>query len=226
MPVLKRLSISLLAALLLLFSVSMPMLAGVPHYVTLSWNDTVNPTGTTYTIYQYNGATGGACPATAPIVGPPPAPWASIKTGNTTVSYDVNPIRVGTYCWVVTAVLNGSESVPSNMAASTVPPQTPTSVTVSPTGPGNNVTITWASGAGQTGETFTVYNSMGLCSGTINWSKIQSGITTTSLMYSALPGAQCFSVTSTLLGIESPQSSIATITTPTASPTAVTVTLK
>ncbi|MBV9147256.1 MAG: choice-of-anchor D domain-containing protein [Acidobacteria bacterium] len=80
--------------------------------VLLSW--TASPTGgVTYNVYRCSGSCG------SPLTN-----YTQIKTGISALTYtDDDPALVSqtTYSYVVTAVLSGTESVPSNAASATVP---------------------------------------------------------------------------------------------------------
>ena len=81
--------------------------------VQLSWTDTQNPSGTTYTVKR--GA--GPC-ASSPT-------FAVVSAGITALTYTDTPVPPGKYCYVVTATLNGMESDPSNQAEAQVKPFPP-----------------------------------------------------------------------------------------------------
>jgi fibronectin type 3 domain-containing protein len=80
--------------------------------VILTWEDLLNPAGTTYSVYRANGqcATATAFTRLASAITP--------KTYTDTA----NP---GQYCYHVTAVLNAVESDPSNTAEAKVKPASP-----------------------------------------------------------------------------------------------------
>lgn len=86
--------------------------------VTLTWDDLLNPTGTTYTVYRANGA----CSATPNYVALAPA--VVVKT------YDDVGVSPGKYCYTVTAVYGGEESVYADPAVAQVKPNKPTGLTV------------------------------------------------------------------------------------------------
>jgi hypothetical protein len=93
-------------------------LCAATHSITIAWTDTVNPTGTTtYNVYRLTGA----CPTPAPATAPPPG-FAQLVSGiSTTTETDSTVLPATTYCYLVTAVVAGSESVPSNTAQGVEP---------------------------------------------------------------------------------------------------------
>lgn len=89
------------------------------HAVTLSWNDAINPTGTTYNVYRVTAA----C---AVSTSTPPAGFTQIATGLagglSPIAYtDATVAAATTYCYVVTAVVAGAESAASNSAQAAEP---------------------------------------------------------------------------------------------------------
>lgn len=100
--------------LLLLMGTAM---AQASHSVTLTWTDTANPVGTTYTVKRAPGL----CTGTPT--------FATIASGVAIKTYMDPNIAVGNYCYVVTAVSAGTESVPSNSASVNVPPFAPVALT-------------------------------------------------------------------------------------------------
>ena len=79
--------------------------------VSLTWADSMNPTGTTYNIYQALGA----CPAVIPA---PP-----IYAGIANTSAVLSGLGPGTFCWGITAVSPaGGESTQSNLVSYTILP--------------------------------------------------------------------------------------------------------
>ena len=89
--------------------VSLTLHAQTAHSVTLTWNDTLNPPGTTYNVYRALGLCNG------------PPVFSKIATAVATKTFTDTPIPSGGYCYEVTAALNGSESAPSNTALALVP---------------------------------------------------------------------------------------------------------
>ena len=94
-------------ALLLLAA---PAFAQAAKKVTLTWNDTLNPTGTTYNVYRASGL----CTGT-------PA-FTAIQSGVTVKTYVDASVTVGNYCYKVTAVASGIESAGSNTVNPVVGP--------------------------------------------------------------------------------------------------------
>jgi fibronectin type 3 domain-containing protein len=80
------------------------------HSVTLSWNDTLNPAGTTYNVYRADGLCSGS-----PV-------FAKIASAVALKTYKDTTVTVGNYCFQVTAVFNSIESSPSNSVNPTVGP--------------------------------------------------------------------------------------------------------
>lgn len=101
----------------LLFALMLPaFLAAQSTTVKLSWQDTRNPAGTTYSIYRAPGLCSGS-----PV-------FAKVATGVTAKTYDDANVAVGNYCYAATASLNGLESAQSNTVQVAVPPAPPTSL--------------------------------------------------------------------------------------------------
>ena len=87
---------------------------------TLSWSDTLNPAGRTYSVYR----AAGACPASGTLAGPP------IATGLTAQSYSDSTVSIGTtYCYAVTAVVSSTEST-QTQGSSQVQPYPVTTLTI------------------------------------------------------------------------------------------------
>lgn len=63
----------------------------------LAWNDTVNPSGTTYNVYRGTQVAG---------------PFVAIVTGLTVLTF-TDSVSAGRYCYYITSVNGGGESVPS-----------------------------------------------------------------------------------------------------------------
>jgi hypothetical protein len=87
------------------------------HSVTLNWNASVD--GGAVSVYR----AAGACSTN-------PTSYTQIKAGVATTSYVDTAVPVGTYCYRVTTVVSGAESVPSTNANAPVLPQPPQSLTV------------------------------------------------------------------------------------------------
>lgn len=86
------------------------VLAQTSKTVTLTWDDTRNPSGTTYSVKR----------ATGLCTGTPT--FNTIATGLAVKTYDDTPISPGNYCYVVTATSSGLESAASNSAPALVTP--------------------------------------------------------------------------------------------------------
>ncbi len=102
---------------ILLLSLALSACAQTPatRTVTLTWVDTVNPAGTTYTIYKSSNPT-----AQTPT-------FAVLASGVTAKSYVDAGVVPGLYRYYVKAVFNNSESVPSNSADADAKPFPPLS---------------------------------------------------------------------------------------------------
>jgi hypothetical protein len=111
----------LLASLFL----ALPLMA---HSVTMTWADSLNPAGTTYNVYR----AAGACPAAPPTVTPPTTEgFALLVAGLTTKTETDSTVAGGAiYCYLVTAVVSGAESAPSNIAQAGSFPPTMLTITV------------------------------------------------------------------------------------------------
>jgi len=88
------------------------------HSVTLNWEDTLNPAGTTYSVYRVTGLCSGT-PAFSKL--------ANAVTAKTYIDLTVTP---GNYCYQVTATSGGIESAPSNTALAPVPSWAPIKLSV------------------------------------------------------------------------------------------------
>lgn len=104
--------------LTLLFILPLSLFAQTQHSATLAWTDTLNPTGTTYTVYRAPGLCSGS-----PV-------FAKLATGLATTNYVDSTVTPGNYCYQVSATFNGMESAPSNQAPAPVPSFPPTQLTV------------------------------------------------------------------------------------------------
>ena len=89
---------------------------GQQRSVILTWDDNINPSGTSYSVYRAPGLCSGS-----PV-------FAKIAQGVTDKTYTDSPVSPGRYCYHVTSVLESLESEPSNTASAPVPPQKPTNV--------------------------------------------------------------------------------------------------
>lgn len=87
------------------------------HSVTLTWVDTRNPTGTTYTAWRTPGLCSGGN-----------LTFAKIATGITQKTYLDTPVAPGNYCYQITALFSNMESAPSPTAAAVVPSFPPTNL--------------------------------------------------------------------------------------------------
>lgn len=98
-----------LSAIALLLVLAVPALGqSAPKKVVITWNDTLNPTGTTYNIYR----AAAAC-STNPTL-------AKINTAPVTVMTYTDSPGPGTYCYAATAVGPGGESALSNQSPATI----------------------------------------------------------------------------------------------------------
>ena len=93
------------------------------HSATLNWTLSTD-SGSTYNAYRISGA----CPSSATTGQGTKLTSTPLASGTTTFT-DAG-LAVGSYCYYVTAVLNGAESVPSNLAPAVVLPQAPSALTV------------------------------------------------------------------------------------------------
>jgi len=84
------------------------------HSVDLTWMDTLNPMGTTYSVYRAPGLCSGT------------PTFAKIATGVTILTYTDPSVTIGNFCYEVTATFNGLESAPSNMSQAIILPSPPT----------------------------------------------------------------------------------------------------
>lgn len=94
------------------------------HFTTLTWNDTVNPSGTQYNAWRAPGA----CPTTAPTTTPPTGFTLLNSTPLSAMTYRDTTVTAGLpYCYVVTAMGPQGQSAPSNDAGVVVPAAFPVS---------------------------------------------------------------------------------------------------
>lgn len=105
----KRLILFLFAALI--------ALAQTTHGVLLTWQDSLNPAGTTYSVYR----SAGLCSGTPT--------FSKIASALTAKTYDDTTVTTGNYCYGVTATLNGMESAMSVTVLAPVPAFIPTNLT-------------------------------------------------------------------------------------------------
>jgi len=88
------------------------------HSATLTWADTANPSGTTYSVYRAQGLCSGS-PMFSKI-----AAAVAVKT------YVDSTVSPGNYCFQATATYQGMESGPSDTAAAPVPTFAPGGLSV------------------------------------------------------------------------------------------------
>ena len=88
------------------------------HSVALAWTDTLNPPGTTYSVYRAPGLCAGS-----PV-------FAKIASAVAAKTYLDTAVTTGNYCFQVTATYNSIESLPSNSALAPVPASPPNSLTI------------------------------------------------------------------------------------------------
>lgn len=112
--------------LFLFFIAVLAMAQTASHSVTITITDNNNPAGTGYNVYRAMGAcvVPPSGSTAAPLLGPP------IASDIGTKSYVDSPVAVGnSYCYAVTAVINGTESPQSNQVTVMATPFAP-SITV------------------------------------------------------------------------------------------------
>lgn len=91
------------------------------HSITIGWTDSINAAGTTYNVYRLVGV----CPATAPNSAPPAGFNLLISAVAAKTLTDSAVLPATTYCYLVTAVVAGTESAPSNDAQALEPTSFP-----------------------------------------------------------------------------------------------------
>ena len=112
-------SIKLLSMLSILSVFGGVSIAQTPqHSVTLTWTDTANPQGTTYSIYRSQGLCSGT------------PTFSKIASAVTVKTYKDDTVQPGNYCYEATATFNGMESAPSPTALAPVPSWAPTQLSV------------------------------------------------------------------------------------------------
>lgn len=104
--------------LLLLLLAATACFAQSTRTVTLTWADTVNPAGTTYSVYRASGLCSGT------------PTFAKIATGLTVKTYQDAAIAPGNYCYTATASFNGIESEQSTSVATAVTPFAPSGLSI------------------------------------------------------------------------------------------------
>src|SRR5579872_3227588 len=88
------------------------------HSATLTWTDTVNPSGTTYNVYRATGLCSGT------------PTFSKLATAVTPKTYQDTTVTPGSYCFAVTAVFQGVESPMSNSVVANVPTFPPAQLSV------------------------------------------------------------------------------------------------
>jgi hypothetical protein len=108
---------AILKAAVLLLALAFPAFAQT-HQAVLSWTDTLNPTGTTYTILRSPGMCSGT------------PSFSIIASGVTAMTYTDTTVTPGNYCYEVEATSGGVLSAPSNTALAPIPAFAPTGLAV------------------------------------------------------------------------------------------------
>lgn len=93
-------------------------LAQSTRTVTLTWQDTTNPAGTTYSVYRAPGVCSGT------------PTFAKIATGLAVKTYQDAAIAPGNYCYAATATINGIESSQSVSVGAVVTPFAPNGLSI------------------------------------------------------------------------------------------------
>jgi hypothetical protein len=106
------------AFVVMFLSLVFPILGQTTHKAVLSWVDTLNPSGTTYTILRATGLCSGT-----------PA-FSTLASGVTTTTYTDSTVTPGNFCYQVEATVGGVLSAPSNSVVGAVPAFPPTQLTV------------------------------------------------------------------------------------------------
>lgn len=104
--------------LILFLCISVVLFAQSGHTVTLTWEDTQNPAGTTYSVYR----------ADAPCSGTPT--YIKLAEALTVFTYDDTGVQSGNYCYMTTATFNNLESTQSNTVHVIVPNFPPVNLAV------------------------------------------------------------------------------------------------
>ena len=93
------------------------------HSVSLAWTASTD-SGVSYNIYRLSGA----CPATGTTG------FSKITTAPVNATTFMDSVGApGTYCYYATSVLNGAESVPSNLTPAVILPAAPTALSITGT---------------------------------------------------------------------------------------------
>ena len=106
-------------SLLLLLAFAVAFAQTQQHSVTLTWQDTANPSGTTYTVYRATGLCSGT------------PTFSKLATAVSAKTYLDTTVQPGNYCYQVTATANSVESAPSNSSLAPVPSFAPQQLVVS-----------------------------------------------------------------------------------------------
>lgn len=106
-----------LILILLAATAALAQAAGT-HTVTLTWQDSQNPAGTTYSIYRATGLCSGT------------PTFSKIASAVNALTYQDASVTPGNYCYAATATVNGMESSQSNQALAPVPSFAPTSLSI------------------------------------------------------------------------------------------------
>jgi hypothetical protein len=205
-----------LLAAILASAITTPSAAQSGHSATLTWVDTTNPAGVTYSVYR----SPGLCTTS-------PAPvWAKITSGLTAKTYPDLSVVPANYCYAVTATLASLESVKSVPVSASIPSFSPTSVLTTLAPSGNKVTVTWVDGLNPAGATtYSVYRAVGLCSGTPTFAKLATGVgVKTYDDLTPIPGSLCYSVSAVDNGVESALAPSSAVAVPAMAPTGLQIT--
>lgn len=93
--------------------------------------------------------------------------------------------------------------------------------------PQHSVTLNWVDTSNPSGTTYSVYRSVGLCSGTPSFSKLASAVTAKTYIDSTVtPGNYCYEVTAVFQSVESAPSNTALAPVPTFPPANLSVTVQ
>jgi hypothetical protein len=113
----------ILLGIVLMFVGHCAPVAAQSHSVSLKWTASTD-SGVSYNVYRL----AAACPASGS------AGFSKITAAPlTATAYTDTTVGPGAYCYYATSVLNGAESVPSNLASAVILPAAPTSLSVSGT---------------------------------------------------------------------------------------------
>lgn len=98
----------------LILALALLLQTATPHNAVISWQDA--EAGATFNVYRAP-----LCSGTFAKVNAAPI---------TTLAYTDTPLSVGTYCYQVTAVVNGQESKPSSQVVAAILPFSPNTITI------------------------------------------------------------------------------------------------